>query len=128
MRSLARLKAKATAICSKNPGFRLDYLRLGGDPIEETDPTSLAHAAVPKGKMAVYVGQNDGDFERVLVPVLYINHPLFGQLLRKTEEEYGHHHPGGITIPCRISDFENVKTRIAAVGGCRKMLTWRRPI
>ncbi|GJY59808.1 auxin-responsive protein SAUR36-like protein [Tanacetum coccineum] len=64
--------------------------------------------------MAVYVGQKDGDFKRVLVPVLYINHPLFGQLLREAEEEYGHDHAGGITIPCRFSDFENVKTRIAA--------------
>nr|GEY17873.1 auxin-responsive protein SAUR36-like [Tanacetum cinerariifolium] len=48
------------------------------------------------------------------------------KLLREAEEEYGHDHAGGITIPCRFSDFENVKTRIAAVCGCRKMLTWRR--
>ncbi|KAI3681573.1 hypothetical protein L6452_36373 [Arctium lappa] len=116
----AELKAK---ICSKNPGFGSGYLRIGRNPVVETDPM----AAVPKGKMAVYVGQNDGVFERVLVPVIYINHPLFGQLLRKAEAEYGHDHGGGITIPCRISEFENVKTRIAAAGcGGRKMLWWKR--
>lgn len=120
----ARIKAKARAICSKNPGFGSGYLRLQEDSIVETG----LHAAVPKGKMAVYVGQEDGgDYERVLVPVIYINHPLFGQLLRKAEDEFGHDHPaGGITIPCRISEFENVQTRIAAVSGVRKTLRWKR--
>lgn len=80
--------------------------------------------AVPKGHMAVYVGQNDGDFSRVFVPVIYFNHPLFGELLREAEEEYGYNHPGGITIPCRIAEFERVKTRIAAGHGARKRLTW----
>lgn len=115
-----RVKAKAREICYKNPGFRSGYLKFRQIPVLET-----GHTAVPKGKMAVYVGNDDGDFERVLVPVIYINHPLFGQLLKKAEEEYGHDHPGGITIPCRISEFENVKTRIAAVCGGRKMLRWR---
>ena len=32
---------------------------------------------VLKGHLAVYVGQKDGDFYRVLVPVIYFNHPLF---------------------------------------------------
>ncbi|GJY05514.1 auxin-responsive protein SAUR36 [Tanacetum coccineum] len=106
-----KLKTKAISICSKKPGL-----------VQK----QVLENSVPKGKMAVYVGQKDGDFKRVLVPVIYINHPLFGQLLREAEEEYGHDHAGGITIPCRFSDFENVKTRIAAVCGCRKMLTWRR--
>ncbi|PWA56707.1 Auxin responsive SAUR protein [Artemisia annua] len=115
----SKLKSKARAICSKNPSFRSGYLRVRDDPLVE----------VPKGKMAVYVGQEDGDdYERVLVPVIYINHPLFGQLLRKAEDEYGHDHPGGITIPCRVSEFENVKTRIAAVCGGRKMMLWKRGV
>ncbi|KAI3743784.1 hypothetical protein L1987_56850 [Smallanthus sonchifolius] len=110
-----RIKTKAIAMCSKNSGLQQK-------PVLEAPP----RAAVPKGKMAVYVGQKDGDFKRVLVPVIYINHPLFGQLLREAEEEYGHDHLGGITIPCRFSDFESVKSRIAEVCGCRKLLTWQR--
>lgn len=104
------IKSKAKSICYKSSG----YSSLG----QETQ----SYGAVPKGKMAVYVGRDDGDYERVLVPVIYINHPLFVQLLRKAEEVYGHDHPGGITIPCRISEFENVKTRIAAG---RKILPWK---
>ncbi|KFK37314.1 hypothetical protein AALP_AA4G241000 [Arabis alpina] len=74
---------------------------------------------VPKGHLAVYVGQQDGDFHRVLVPIVYFNHPLFGELLRESEKEYGFSHEGGITIPCLYSDFEQVKTRIASGSGSR---------
>uniref|UniRef100_A0A1D1YNV3 Auxin-induced protein X10A n=1 Tax=Anthurium amnicola TaxID=1678845 RepID=A0A1D1YNV3_9ARAE len=76
----------------------------------------------PKGHLVVYVGRKDVDpVYRALVPVIYFNHPLFGALLREAEEEFGFHHPGGITIPCPISDFETVRTRVAAAAGvtCR---------
>ncbi|KAH0720116.1 hypothetical protein KY284_005146 [Solanum tuberosum] len=78
---------------------------------------------VPKGHMAIYVGQKDGDFKRVLVPVIYFNHPLFSELLREVEDEYGFNYPGGITIPCRISEFERVQTQIKQGRVARKMLT-----
>lgn len=105
-----RLKTRAkAAICSKThyySGSGRGYMHLGQDPIQEESVT------VPKGHLAVYVGQKDGDYKRVLVPVIYINHPLFSELLREAEEEFGFNHPGGITIPCRISEFERVQTRI----------------
>ncbi|XP_050387134.1 auxin-responsive protein SAUR36-like [Argentina anserina] len=113
-----QLKTGAKSLCCSKPGS--GYLQLGQNPVEETKP-----ATVPKGHLAVYVGQKDGDFHRVLVPVIYFNHPLFGQLLKEAEQEYGFAHPGGITIPCPISDFENVKTRIAAGSGHRR-LAWIR--
>ncbi|KAL2460821.1 SAUR-like auxin-responsive protein family [Abeliophyllum distichum] len=109
------LRTKAKAILSNNrgAGTARSYLRVGQEPIQEKP------VPVPKGHMAVYVGQKDGDFQRILVPVVYINHPLFGELLREAEEEYGFHHPGGITIPCRISEFERVQTRIKS-GQCNR--------
>ncbi|WOL07026.1 auxin-responsive protein SAUR36-like [Canna indica] len=72
----------------------------------------------PKGHLAVYVGgeMEGGPPRRYLVPVIYFNHPLFGELLREAEEEFGFHHPGGITIPCPAAKFEHVRTRIAACG------------
>jgi SAUR family protein len=94
---------------------------MGHEVLEKTPVT------VPKGHLAVYVGQKDGDFRRVLVPVIYFNHPLFSELLREAEQEYGFEHQGGITIPCRISEFESVQTKIAAGSGGRK-LTWKRHI
>lgn len=114
----SRLKTKARAICGgKSPGQ--GYMPMFEEPFQEKPKV------VPKGQMAVYVGQKDGELRRILVPVIYCNHPLFGQLLREAEEEFGYNHPGGLTIPCRISEFENVKTRIDAGRVGRKMMTWK---
>ncbi|XP_022769676.1 auxin-responsive protein SAUR36-like [Durio zibethinus] len=112
-----RLTEGAKSICSVKP-------RLGYVPISQ-DPNSRKLMEVPKGHLAVYVGKKDGDFHRVLVPVIYFNHPLFGELLREAEEEYGFSHQGGITIPCQFSEFERVQTRIAEGAGGRKM-AWKR--
>ncbi|CAB4269673.1 unnamed protein product [Prunus armeniaca] len=113
-----KLSAGAKSLCCRKPGS--GYKQLGQNPVESSKPVT-----VPKGHLAVYVGQKDGDFHRVLVPVIYFNHPLFSRLLREAEKEYGFQHEGGITIPCPISDFESVKTRIAA-GSTQRRLTWKR--
>ncbi|XP_077245101.1 auxin-responsive protein SAUR36-like [Tasmannia lanceolata] len=110
---------KRKLICSSRPLKPLDYSRLDQTQFE-CEPVT-----VPKGHLAVYVGQKDDDFHRFLVPVIYFNHPLFGKLLKEAEDEFGYHHPGGITIPCRISEFENVQTRIAG-DSCRKLAGKRR--
>lgn len=97
-------QAKRSLLClgKSNPG----YIRLGKDPI-----------ALPKGHLAVYVGEKEGSISRVVVPVLYFNHPLFGMLLQKAEKVHGFDHPGGIQIPCPVSELERVQMKIAAAGG-----------
>ncbi|KAJ8748988.1 hypothetical protein K2173_013427 [Erythroxylum novogranatense] len=102
-----RFTSGAKSLCFTK--HRSGYIALGDETVGEKRPST-----VPKGHLAVYVGQTDGDFHRVFVPVIYINHPLFGQLLREAEKEYGFNQEGGITIPCRFSEFESVQTRIAA--------------
>ncbi|KAI3989505.1 hypothetical protein MKX01_022780 [Papaver californicum] len=60
---------------------------------------------VPRGHFAVYVGEMNQN-KRFVVPISYLKHPLFQDLLRKAEEEFGFDHPmGGLTIPCREDDF-----------------------
>lgn len=72
-------------------------------------------AAVPKGHVAVYVAEEEAAVvESVVVPVIYVNHPLFGRLLREAEAEYGFDYPGGITLPCHVSEFESIQSMIAA--------------
>ncbi|KAJ1383704.1 Small auxin-up RNA [Sesbania bispinosa] len=115
-----KLTRGARSICARNGS---SYIPIGSDPVQDKAP------AVPKGHLAVYVGQKDDEFHRVLVPVVYFNHPLFSELLREAEKEYGFHHPGGITIPCRVTEFERVKTRIASgsgVSNSARRLAWRR--
>ncbi|KAL8034930.1 hypothetical protein ABFX02_12G062800 [Erythranthe guttata] len=55
---------------------------------------------VPKGHLAVYVGESDQK-KRFVIPLSYLNHPSFQELLCQSEEEFGFQHPmGGLTIPC----------------------------
>ncbi|XWS62686.1 hypothetical protein CRYUN_Cryun06bG0032300 [Craigia yunnanensis] len=64
----------------------------------------LATSNVPKGHIAVYVGE--GDRKRFVIPISYLNHPLFQDLLNQAEEEFGFNHPmGGLTIPCSEEYF-----------------------
>ncbi|XP_076958508.1 uncharacterized protein LOC143634255 [Bidens hawaiensis] len=84
------------------------------------NPPNSRKKSVPKGHLAVYIGEEEGNVCRVLVPVIYFNHPLFGELLREAEKVYGHDHCGGIHVPCRLSEFEDVQSRICAAGG-----SWR---
>nr|ACG44091.1 SAUR11 - auxin-responsive SAUR family member [Zea mays] len=78
----------------------------GGEPAVTT----------PKGQVAVYVG-GEGEASqslRYVVPVVYFNHPTFGELLREAEEEFGFQHPGVISIPCPAARFERAAALAAA--------------
>ncbi|KAL8051216.1 hypothetical protein ABFX02_06G132300 [Erythranthe guttata] len=71
-------------------------------------------AEVPKGHLAVYVGE--GEKKRFVIPLSYLNHPLFQELLFQAEEEFGFHHPmGGITIPCSEDLFIDLTSRLIII-------------
>ncbi|KAK8481603.1 hypothetical protein V6N13_077211 [Hibiscus sabdariffa] len=69
------------------------------------------HLHIPRGCVAVMVGQGE-EQRRFVIPVVYINHPLFMQLLKVAEEEYGFDQKGPITIPCHVEEFRNVQGMI----------------
>uniref|UniRef100_A0A1J3ECN5 Auxin-induced protein X10A n=1 Tax=Noccaea caerulescens TaxID=107243 RepID=A0A1J3ECN5_NOCCA len=69
--------------------------------------------SLPKGFLAVYVGEGQDQKKRYLVPVSYLNQPSFQALLSKSEEVFGFDHPmGGLTIPCPEDTFINVTSRL----------------
>ncbi|KAL7147790.1 hypothetical protein ABFS83_06G131500 [Erythranthe nasuta] len=69
-------------------------------------------AEVPKGNLVVYVGE--GEKKRFVIPLSYLNHPSFQELLFQAEEEFGFHHPmGGITIPCSEDQFIDLTSRLS---------------
>lgn len=69
---------------------------------------------VPKGYVAVYVGEDEK--KRFLIPISYLNESIFQDLLVQAEEEYGFHHPmGGLTIPCREDIFTNVISHLTRI-------------
>lgn len=70
--------------------------------------TSSSSDHVPKGHVAVYVGEQieKKKKKRFVVPISYLNHPCFREFLSRAEEEFGFNHPmGGLTIPCREELF-----------------------
>ncbi|KAK4757205.1 hypothetical protein SAY87_007332 [Trapa incisa] len=74
---------------------------------------------VPRGHVTVYVEDIDDQKvqrrERFLVPVAYLNQPLFRGLLARAEEEFGFDHPpGGLTIPCREDAFWEITSQLHA--------------
>ncbi|KAL7147795.1 hypothetical protein ABFS83_06G132000 [Erythranthe nasuta] len=69
-------------------------------------------AEVPKRHLAVYVGE--GEKKRYVIPLSYLNHPLFQELLFQAKEEFGFHHPmGGITIPCSEDLFIDLTSSLS---------------
>lgn len=63
--------------------------------------------------LAVYVGEDQVQKKRYLVPVSYLNQPSFQALLRSSEEEFGFDHPmGGLTIPCPEDTFINLTSQL----------------
>ncbi|PSS29921.1 Auxin-responsive protein [Actinidia chinensis var. chinensis] len=60
---------------------------------------------VPQGHFAVYVGENRS---RYVVPISWLAHPEFQNLLQIAEEEFGFDHEMGITIPCEEEVFRSL--------------------
>ncbi|KAL3613994.1 hypothetical protein CASFOL_042068 [Castilleja foliolosa] len=74
--------------------------------------SSSLGAEVPKGHFAVYVGLNEK--KRFVIPVSFLNHSSFQELLFQAEEEYGFDHPmGGLTIPCSEDLFIDIASRLS---------------
>ncbi|KAI5592309.1 hypothetical protein POPTR_004G165200v4 [Populus trichocarpa] len=77
-----------------------------------TNKSASRSSDVPKGFLAVYVGEMDK--KRFVVPVSYLNEPSFQDLLSKAEEEFGFNHPmGGLTIPCREDTFIDILSSLS---------------
>ncbi|MCL7038886.1 hypothetical protein MKW94_025709 [Papaver nudicaule] len=86
-----------------------------------TRTASGSIADVPKGHCAVYVG--DVEKKRFVVPVSYLNHPIFQDLLSRAEEEFGFDHPmGGLSIPCKEAAFIELTSQMnlypVTLGAC----------
>ncbi|ESQ51280.1 hypothetical protein EUTSA_v10017524mg [Eutrema salsugineum] len=72
-------------------------------------------ASVPKdvkeGHFAVIAV--DGYYEptqKFVVPIMFLEHPMFRKLLERAEEEYGFDHEGALMVPCRPSHLRTILT------------------
>ncbi|XP_052196993.1 auxin-responsive protein SAUR32-like [Diospyros lotus] len=67
---------------------------------------------VKKGWLAVRVGLEDedgGGFQRFVIPISYLYHPLFRSLLEKAHEVYGYNAAGPLRLPCSVDDFLHLR-------------------
>ncbi|XP_050233058.1 auxin-responsive protein SAUR21-like [Mercurialis annua] len=77
-----------------------------------TNKTYSTSSNVPKGFLAVYIGETEK--KRFVVPVSYLNEPAFQDLLSKAEEQFGFYHPmSGLTIPCGEDTFINITSSLS---------------
>ncbi|XP_054778600.1 auxin-responsive protein SAUR21-like [Prosopis cineraria] len=75
------------------------------------DTSSKNKNVVPRGHITVYVGELQR--KRFVVPISYLNHPTFLELLQQYEQEFGFHHPlGGLSLPCKEDQFLNLTSQL----------------
>lgn len=69
---------------------------------------------VKRGCVAVKVGleEEDGGFQRFVIPISYLYHPLFRQLLEMAKEIYGYHSTGPLKLPCSVDHFLHLRWKI----------------
>ncbi|GAB2287208.1 hypothetical protein Dimus_021589 [Dionaea muscipula] len=71
---------------------------------------------VKKGSLVVQVGlEDDNDDQHVkkfVIPISYLYHPLFSDLLDRARELYGYHSHGPLRLPCSVDDFVHLRWRI----------------
>ncbi|XP_019095426.1 PREDICTED: auxin-responsive protein SAUR15-like [Camelina sativa] len=63
-------------------------------------------SALPEeGRVRVYVGKDKESQCKLEVEANLLNHPMFEDLLRLSEEEFGHSYEGALRIACEIDVF-----------------------
>ncbi|KAE8669512.1 ultraviolet-B receptor UVR8-like [Hibiscus syriacus] len=72
---------------------------------------------VKKGWLTVEVGRPDDDdggqgSQKFLIPISYLYHPLFQQLLDKSHEVYDYDTKGPLKLPCSIDEFLDIRRRV----------------
>lgn len=94
-------------------GVRLPGLAYAKHAIQQSlhrHKKSSTVADVPKGHFPVYVGEAQ---RRFVVPVSYLRHPLFQNLLHRAQEEFDFDHGvGGIRVPCKEDAFVSLTSEI----------------
>ncbi|XVE93769.1 hypothetical protein REPUB_Repub01dG0223200 [Reevesia pubescens] len=87
------------------------YACISGQILKQHSGFSRKQPDMPKGHVAVYVGE--AQRKRFVVPISYLKHPSFAELLNRAEEEFGFNPPmGGLTIPCKEDALINLASRL----------------
>ncbi|XP_004240286.2 protein SMALL AUXIN UP-REGULATED RNA 51-like [Solanum lycopersicum] len=84
----------------------LSYSSSDSDEPAQTDLNSNSNRRrTPSGSLAVYVGVDENERRRFVIPTRFLNLPVFISLLDKAEEEFGYQPTGGLILPCEVELF-----------------------
>ncbi|KAK4716662.1 hypothetical protein R3W88_015000 [Solanum pinnatisectum] len=78
------------------------------DSDEPAQPDSNSRRRTPSGSLAVYVGVDENERRRFVIPTRFLNLPVFISLLDKAEEEFGFQPTGGLVLPCEVELFSEI--------------------
>ncbi|KAF8014959.1 hypothetical protein BT93_H0681 [Corymbia citriodora subsp. variegata] len=67
--------------------------------------TRTAALGAPDGSVRVRVGRRGDAPIKFDVEATHLNHPLFDELLRSSEEEFGFSYDGALRIACEVDAF-----------------------
>ncbi|KAJ4957463.1 hypothetical protein NE237_024574 [Protea cynaroides] len=71
----------------------------------ESDSNSGSARRISSGFLAVYVGP---ERKRFVIPIRFLNLPIFVSLLKKSAEEFGYQSYGGLVLPCEVGFFKGL--------------------
>ncbi|KAK6789831.1 hypothetical protein RDI58_013631 [Solanum bulbocastanum] len=91
---------------SLRPRSVLSYSSSDSD--EPAQPDSNSRRRTPSGSLAVYVGVDENERRRFVIPTRFLNLPVFISLLDKAEEEFGFQPTGGLVLPCEVELFSEI--------------------
>ncbi|CAL4967199.1 unnamed protein product [Urochloa decumbens] len=70
---------------------------------------------VKKGWLAVRVGVegDEGGFQRFVIPIAHLYHPLFRRLLEAARDAYGYDYSAGpLRLPCSVDEFLRLRALV----------------
>ncbi|KAH7561100.1 hypothetical protein JRO89_XS10G0173900 [Xanthoceras sorbifolium] len=78
------------------------------DDYEKVSDSRYVPEDVKEGHFAVIAVDGDQQPKRFVIPLSYLSHPRFLELLEQAAEEYGFDHEGALAIPCRPCELERI--------------------
>ncbi|GLJ52239.1 hypothetical protein SUGI_1111240 [Cryptomeria japonica] len=79
------------------------------EEVEKRSTIAFGFGWRKKERVPICVG---GQGKKFVIPILYLSHPLFTNLLQKAREEYGFHQTGVLAIPCDAQEFQQILWQI----------------
>ncbi|GLJ52238.1 hypothetical protein SUGI_1111230 [Cryptomeria japonica] len=101
--------ARPSNKCEYRSVSPINWAESDSEEVEKRCAIAFVFGWRKKGGVPICVGEQGKKF---VIPILYLSHPLFTNLLQKAREEYGFHQTGVLAIPCDVHEFQQILWQI----------------